>query len=128
MRDAIAGIVAFALLVVAASLGTTLPFYRKRRQRVRDAARASGRRLVAEIPAADDRVLFTEDATRFYYGKRAIDKDQVVAVRVLINGAPIATIASSRAPSRAETAAFEDRPDGIARDRWDVAIETASET
>src|SRR4051812_48487653 len=128
MRDAIAGIVALALLVVAASLGTTLTFYRKRRQRLRDAAHDVGRRLGAEIPDADDLVLFTEDATRFYYGGRAIDKDQVVAVRVLINGAPIATVASRRAPSRTEAGGFEDRPEGIARDRWDVAIETVSDT
>ena len=57
MRDAIAGVVALALLVVAASLATTLTFYQRRRQRVHDAERERGRTLVAEIPAEDDLVL-----------------------------------------------------------------------
>jgi hypothetical protein len=47
---------------------------------------------------------------------------------VLINGAPIASYVSTRHAGEAERQAtsFEDRPEGIARDRWDVAIETAS--
>jgi hypothetical protein len=51
-------------------------------------------------------------------------------VRVLINGAPIATTLSPRhagAAARHPTS-FEDRPEGIARDRWDVALETAAGT
>ena len=126
MRDIVAGMVALALLLVAASLATTLTVYRGRRRRMRDSQRELGRALVAEIPAGDDLVLFSEDAEQFHYGDRSIRKDQIAAVRVLINGAPIAAYVS-----RAETAtavaptSFEDRPDGIARDRWDVAIETA---
>jgi len=48
----------------------------------------------------------------------------------LINGSPIAACVSRRADSRTAAAptSFEDRPDGIARDRWDVAIETAAGT
>jgi len=71
-------------------------------------------------------LLFSEDGPRFYYGERSIDKDLIVAVRVLINGAPIASYVSRQhpeAPARQATQ-FEDRPEGIARDRWDVAIET----
>jgi hypothetical protein len=129
MRDLIAGVVALALLLVAASLATTLTVYRGRRRRRRDTERALGRTIVAEIPAGDDLQLFTEDELRFHYGERSIDKSRIVAVRVLINGAPIAAYVS-----RAETAtavtptSFEDRPDGIARDRWDVAIESADDT
>ena len=65
----------------------------------------------------------------FYYGERSIDKDLIAAVRVLINGAPIAAYVSRRtaAPHAAPTA-FEDRPEGIARDRWDVAIEAVTGT
>jgi hypothetical protein len=129
MRDFIAGVIALALLLLAASLATTLQFYRRRRQRTRDAEGAMGRRIVAEIPAGDDLVLFTEDETRFYYGDRAIDKDLIAAVRVLINGSPIAAYVSRHAPSAgAPATSFEDRPDGIARDRWDVACETATAT
>jgi len=126
VRDAIAGLVALALLVVAASLATTLTFYKKRRQRMHDAESDRGRTLVAEIPGEDDLILFSEDSARFYYGNDAIDKEHITAVRVLINGAPIAAFLSRRAASHPQATAFDDRPEGIARDRWDVAIETVT--
>jgi hypothetical protein len=130
MRDVLAGALAVVLLLVAASLGTTLQRSRRRRQRARDVDRALGRRLIAEIPAEDDLVLFSEDEKRFYYGEQAIDKDLIVAVRVLINGAPIASYVSKRHPEGADRqpTSFDDRPDGIARDRWDVALETVTGT
>jgi hypothetical protein len=130
VRDLLAGLIAAALLVAAASLATTLQTYRRRRQRAVDSERALGRTIVAEIPMADELVLFSEDAVRFHYGDRSIDKDLIVAVRVLINGAPIASTVSPRYRREAEAHAtsFDDRPEGIARDRWDVAIETVTGT
>lgn len=130
MRDALAAVVAIVLVFVAASLGTTLQAFRRRRQRARDSERALGRTIVAEIPAADDLVLVSQDVSRFYYGERSIDKDLIVAVRVLINGAPIASHVSRQHPNAPERQPthFDDRPEGIARDRWDVAIETAAGT
>jgi hypothetical protein len=130
MRDLFAAAAALALLVVAASLATTLQTYRRRRVRAQDSERALGRTIIAEIPADDDMVLFSEDAKRFYYGDRSIDKDLIVAVRVLINGSPIAAYVSRRHPEAAarQATSFEDRPEGIARDRWDVAIETVTGT
>lgn len=130
MRDVFAAVAALVLLVVAASLATTLQAYRRRRFRARDSERALGRTVIAEIPAGDDLTLFSEDAKRFYYGERSVDKDLIVAARVLINGSPIAACVSTRHPGGAERQAtsFEDRPEGIARDRWDVAIETVSGT
>jgi len=129
MRDVFAGVAAILLTLVALSLATTLQRYRKRRARARDSERALGRAIVAEIPAADDLVLFSEDSVRFHYGERSIDKDLIVAVRVLVNGAPIAAYVSTRHTevARAPTS-FEDHPEGIARDRWDVAIETVTGT
>ena len=125
MRDLIAWIVALVLLAVAASLATTLRYYRKRRQRARDSERALGRRIVAELPTSEELVYFTEDPVRFHYGDVSIDKDLILAARVLINGAPIAAAVSHREARRPQTpTTFEDRPEGIARDRWDVAIET----
>jgi hypothetical protein len=124
MRDAVAGVVALALLLVAASLATTLTFYRKRRRRLYETERERGRVLIAEIPTDDDLRLFSEDAGWFYFGDQPIDKDRITAVRVLINGTPIAGYASRRAESHPQTTAFEDQAEGIARDRWDVAIET----
>ena len=130
MRDVFAAAAALALLLVAASLATTLQAYRRRRLRARDSERALGRTIIAEIPAGDGLVLFSEDAARFYYGERSIDSDLVVAVRVLINGSPIAACVSRRHPGEAarQATSFEDRSDGIARDRWDVAIETVTGT
>jgi hypothetical protein len=130
MRDLVAGIVALVLLLVAASLATTLRAYRRRRQRARDTERALGRTLIAELPTADDLVLVSQDARCLYYGERAIDKDLIRAVRVLINGSPIAAYVSRRQTAAAplQETSFEDRPEGIARDRWDVAVETTAGT
>jgi hypothetical protein len=130
MRDLVAAGVALLLLIVAASLGTTLTYYRKQRRQNRERERTLGRAIIAEIPAEDDLVLFTEDNRQFHYGTRALDKDAIAAVRVLINGAPIAACVSKRHASGAgpQPTGFEDRPEGIARDRWDVAIESVDGT
>jgi hypothetical protein len=125
MSDLIAWSVAVVLLLVAASLATTLQYYRRKRQRARDSERAMGRRIIAELPTSEELVYFSEDPVRFYYGETAIDKDLIVAARVLINGAPIAAAVSTRHARQAQPpTSFDDRPEGIARDRWDVAIET----
>ena len=130
MRDLVAAGVAVLLLIIAASLATTLTVYRKRRRWTRDHERSLGRTIIAEIPAEDELVLFTEDDRQFHYGSQSVDKNAVAAVRVLINGVPIAACVSKRhatdvplSPTR-----FDDRPEGIARDRWDVAIERADGT
>jgi hypothetical protein len=127
MRDLVAAGVALLLLIIAASLGTTLTVYRKRRRQNREHERSLGRTIIAEIPTEVDLVLFTEDDRQFYYGSQSVDKDAVAAVRVLINGAPIAACVSKRHAANAplQPTRFEDRPEGIARDRWDVAIERA---
>jgi len=131
LRDLIAALVALALVVGALSLATTLTVSRKRRRRAREAEQALGRRVVAEIPGDDDLRLFTEDDRQFHYGSESVDKDQIAAVRVLINGAPIAVYLSRRHAAEAaaiQPTSFEDRPEGIARDRWDVAIERSDGT
>ena len=130
MRDLIAAFVAIVLLFTAASLGTALHVYRRRRRLAHRAALADGSRVVAELPTGDHLTLFTEDGARFGYGEHAIDKAAITAVRVLINGAPIAAYVSRRSPDApvATPPQFDDRPDGIAHDRWDVAIEATTGT
>ncbi len=130
MRDLAALLIAIALLVVAASLATTLRLYRRRRERARDSERALGRVIIAELPIGEDLTLFSEDGGRFYYGERSIDKDLIAAVRVLINGTPIAAVVSARHARDAaiHPTSFEHREEGIARDRWDVAIEMVTGT
>jgi hypothetical protein len=126
MRDLMAGLVALILLLVAVGLIATLQGYRRRRLSAAIAEHDKGHSIVAEIPGGADLILFSEDDECFYYGERTIAKASVLAVRVLVNGTPIATTVSRRAgPAAAlQPTSFEDRPDGIARDRWDVAIET----
>ena len=131
MRDVFAAVVAVVLLVVAASLGTTLTAFRRRRLRARDSERALGRTIIAEIPADDDLRLFSEDAVRFYYGdrvgrqgsdRRGARADQRIADRgVRVDRAIRSTRRGRRRASRIG-------PEGIARDRWDVAIETVNGT
>jgi hypothetical protein len=130
MRDLVAGIIAVALLLIALSLATTLHFFRRRRMRARAAEYEMGRTVIAEIPAAEDLVLFSEDPESFHYGSREIRKDSIAAARVLINGIPIAAVVSRRHQDAAalQPTSFEDHPEGIARDRWDVAIETTAGT
>ena len=128
MRDAVAALFAVALVFFALSLLTSLHFYRKRHQKAREEELARGRTIIVELPTDPELTLFTEDAEHFYYGATAIDKNEIMAVRVLINGSPIAAFVAPRWESaqRAQPTSFEDRPEGIARDRWDVAIETAN--
>lgn len=127
MRDVVAAILALLLLFVAASLAATLQYYRRRRERQRRELRARGQTIVAEIPAEEGLKFFTFDDGCFYYGEQAIAKGQVRAVRVLVNGSPIAASISRRFPPAtvALPLSFEDQPEGLARDRWDVAIESA---
>jgi len=130
MRDLVAALVAIALVFFALSLLTTLSVYRKRHRGARADEIARGRTIIVELPTDPSLTLFTEDGRHFYYGDVPIDKAEIVAVRVLINGSPIAAFVSPRrqpAPTHQPTA-FDDRPEGIARDRWDVAIETSHGT
>ena len=126
MRDIVAAIVALALTLVALGLLTTLQAYRRRLARRRASERTLGRIIIAELPTAAELVLFSEDEGCFYYGERPIDKNLIRAVRVVINGLPIAAHVSARWPSdgAAHVTTVEDRPEGVARDRWDVAIES----
>ena len=80
MRDVVAALVALLLMLAAGSLATTLHLYRRRRRRARDSEQALGRRIIAELPTAEDLVLFCEDPTHFHYGERAIDKRTITAV------------------------------------------------
>jgi hypothetical protein len=128
MRDFVAALVAAALIFAALSLLTTLHFYRKRHQKAREEELARGRTIVAELPTDPELTLFTADAEHFYYGATPVAKNEIMAVRVLINGSPIAAFVSPRWSSaeHRQPTSFDDRPEGIARDRWDVAIETVN--
>ncbi|MEQ1898069.1 MAG: hypothetical protein ABL971_11850 [Vicinamibacterales bacterium] len=129
MRDLLAAVVAVVLVVAALSLATSLTYTRLRRRRSADSERARGRTIIAELPIGEDLTLVSEDATHFHYGEQAIAKDSILAARVLVNGSPIAAAVSKRVGVVIpQPTSFEDRPEGIARDRWDVAVETENGT
>src|SRR5215510_12926859 len=117
MRDAIAAIIALVLLLFALSLATTLQRHRRKRERERDTERALGRDIIAEIPEGEGFLLVSEDASRFYYGDRSIDKDLIVAVRVLINGAPLASYVSRQTEQRTRSATDAERGVGAPAER-----------
>jgi len=120
IRDVFAGVIAAGLLFLAARLATTLQYYRRAQQQTREREEALGRTVIAEIPSEDNLLLFTEDAGRFYYGDRAIDKDQIVSAQLLING-----VAIGQEGRKGVTPEPGDpmKEEGIPRDRWDVRIE-----
>ena len=126
MRDAVAALVAILLVMLALRLATSLTKDRRRRQGQRESLAAAGRIILAEIPADTGLTFFTEDARAFYLGDREIPKATIRAARVLINGAPIAAAVAPGHPAATAipSEVIENRPDGISRDRWDVAIET----
>ena len=96
IRDVFAGVIAAGLLFLAARLATTLQYYRRAQQRAREREETLGRTVIAEIPSEDSLMLFTEDAGRFYYGNRAIDKEQIVSAQLLINGNAIGRVGQGR--------------------------------
>ena len=130
MSDFVAWLTAFFLLFIALVLSTSLRRYRLKREETINQETSRGRQIIAELPIDQGLVLFTEDSTHFYYGERRINKLSIQVVRILINGSPIASYAVQGVtlPTNDQSPLFEDQPEGIARDRWDVLIKTSSET
>ena len=126
MRDVAAALVALGLLFFALRLATALTRDRRKRGSEREAIAVRGRTILAEIPSDTGLLFFTQDAEAFYFGERPIPKTAITAARVLINGAPIAVATS---PDHQDAAAIsseliQQRPEGLSRDQWDVAIDT----
>ena len=130
MRDIVAWLIAAGLFVFALGLATSLHWYRGRHDKMRREILERGQTILAEVPNDEGLVLFTEDEQAFHWDGRVIPKHQIQATRVLINGTPIAVKTSRRFPaaSNAAPGTFSDRPGGISRDRWDVAIDTTDTT
>ena len=130
MRDLAAIALAITLVFFALRLATSLTRDRRQRRQTRLSIEATGQWILAEVPSETGITFFTEDATAFYYGHQTIPKATITATRVLINGTPIA--ASIRYDIRdAETVPQEvvkTQPEGFARDRWYVAIDTTDAT
>ena len=129
MRDMLAAVVAILLIFFALRMATALTRDRRKRHGERASIEAHGRTILAEIPSEAGIVFFTEDATAFHHGDRPIPKTAITAARVLINGAPIAVAARpGRQAAAIPSDLVQQRPEGLARDRWDVAIDTDDDT
>jgi len=78
---------------------------------------ARGRRVVAEVPTSDGRILlFREDDERFYWAETSCAKRDVVAARLLLNGAVVGEVSAG-------DAALPGAPGldpGDLRERWEV--------
>ncbi|MCY4078415.1 MAG: hypothetical protein OXH04_23615, partial [Acidobacteria bacterium] len=130
LRDVLFAVLAVFLVFVSLGLATSLTGARRRRQRQQQAIAARGQVVLAELPTGDGITFFTADDEAFHYGERRIPKDSIQAARVLINGAPIAaSVAAGYTDTQATPAdVVDDRPEGLSRDRWDVAIEAGGAT
>ena len=135
MRDLVAVIVVLLLVGFALSMATSLHWYRRSHSKLRRAITDSGQSIVAEIPGDERLQFFTEDGDAFHWRERTILKDRIRAAHVLISGAPISACVSRRlSPSEVPTDDLPkrslnfDRPSGVERDRWDVAIDVDGET
>lgn len=126
MRDVVAALIAVGLLIFAALLAISLHLARRRRRAARDQLAATGRRLVAELPQGSDVTIVSEDAGAFYYGDVRIDKASLRAARLLLNDTPLATVVSRPVPDRVAQTRLPSET--FERDRWDVALETDSDT
>lgn len=130
MRDFVAALFAAGLVFFALRLATALTRDRRKRGSEREAIAASGRSILAEIPSDTGLRFFTEDPEAFRFGGRPIPKAEIVAARVLINGAPIAVAArpDHRRAAAISSDLIQQRPEGLSRDQWDVAIDTEDDT
>lgn len=130
VRDVVAALVAILLLFFALRLATALTRDRRRRHGERASIEADGRTILAEIPTETGLAFFSEDAETFHFGARPIPKAAITAARVLVNGAPIAVAARPDHQAAAAIPAdlVQQRPEGLARDQWDVAIDAGDDT
>ena len=130
MRDLVAVLVVLFLVGFALSMATSLHWYRRGHARLRRAIAESGQSIVAEIPGDDTLGFFTEDGKAFHWQDRTIPKDRIRGALVLISGAPISFCLARRFSEAAPPNGYSpqegfalDKPSGIERDRWDVAID-----
>jgi len=115
----IAGVLLLFVLFTLFRFAMGLRWAKTERLREHRNAEARGRRVVAEIPAADGALTFLlEDADAFHWGSDSVRKAEIVGARLLLNGGIVGEFAS-----QGHTLPPPTRPrDFEGRERWDVAI------
>ena len=96
MRDLLAVGLVVLLVLLALSMATTLRWRYRDHARIRGRLREEGRNVVAEVPVDDRLEFFSEDAGAFYWAGQTIPKREIRAARLLISGAPLATVRARR--------------------------------
>ena len=96
-----------------------LRFAKLSREEARQAQEARGRRVVTEIPTAqEDLILFLEDHEGFYWGAEGLGKSQVRGARLLLNGGVLGSFCR-------DAAGLPDPPppeDDEGKERWEVTL------
>jgi hypothetical protein len=93
------------------------------REETRRVEEAQGRRVVAEIPLADDRlVLFLEDDEAFYWSGLVARKRELLGARLTLNGGVMAMV--SRAGQVLPEPSVPEEFEG--RERWEVVLYTSA--
>jgi hypothetical protein len=93
------------------------------REETRRTEEGQGRRVVAEIPLANDRlVLFLEDDQAFYWAGLTARKHDLLGARLTLNGGVMATVSrpGHALPEPSTPEEFEGR------ERWEVVLYTAA--
>ena len=119
-----AGIALVALLWAVFRLAMALRWSKVSREGSRSALESGGRRVVAEIPLADELLFFLEDDAGFYWGGSQARKSEVRGARMLLNGGVIGSFQRPGVtlPDPPPAEGYEGR------ERWDVLIYCGSRT
>lgn len=99
-------------------LAMGLRWAKAEREAARSAEEGRGRQVVAEIPLAQDVVLFLEDDERLYWGGQQVRRAEIAGARLLLNGGIISAFSRNgvRLPDPPPPEEFEGR------ERWDVVL------
>src|SRR5215470_9658168 len=89
------------------------------REDARATEQARGRRVLAELPVAEDEIVFfLEDEAGFYWGRRQARKPAIRGARLLLNGAVMASFhrEGEELPEPEQPQEYEGR------ERWEVVL------
>jgi hypothetical protein len=115
----LAGVLLAAFLFSMFRYAMALRASKAARQSWREGEEARGRRVLAEIPGADDTMtLFAEDDEGFYWGAERVTKREIAGARLRLNGGILATWSRPGLALPEPGAPVELE----GRERWDVVL------
>lgn len=113
-----AGVLLALALWALFRLAMALRWAKAEREAARRSEEGRGRRVVTEIPLAQDVVLFLQDDERLYWSGQQVRRAEIAGARLLLNGGIIAAFNRNgfRLPDPPPPEEFEGR------ERWDVML------